>query len=331
MTSPKLLLNLLLLVMIAGCSATPGREAAPQSDLLPRPFRDAGLALHNTAMAAGLYANGVAGRQGADVAADVRPGRRGASVTWLGHSSAIIRIAGMNVLTDPVIVLKSTPSSPLPARLARPPLTVDALPAIDAIILSHGDYDHLHEPTIKALARRFPNAMVLAPKNVAAPLRAAGYGQARELAEGETATLGRLRMTALPAVHETRRNPFSLKDGDAASWELSDGRTRILFVGDSAYGPVYVRIGATRGPYSLALVPIGAYEPRALVANVHASPEEAAQIARDVRARQAIGIHWGTFALSPDRPQEARRRFLAARGGGVRTRVLAIGETFVLR
>lgn len=333
MIAPKFLLKLILLVLLAGCSATSGPESERSStpELLPRPLRDAGLAIHNTVMAAGLYGNGAAGRKGAALATDARPAGRSPSVTWLGHSSSIIRIAGVTVLTDPVIVPKSSPASPLPPRLGPPPLTVDELPVIDVIVLSHGDYDHLHLPTIKALAQRFPQAMVLAPRGVAAPLVAGGFPQATELSEGESATLGRLRMTALPARHETRRNPFSLKDGGAVSWELADGRTRILFIGDSAYGPAFARIGAARGPYNAVLVPIGAYEPRSLVANVHATPEEAAQIARDVRAKLAIGIHWGTFALSPDRPEEARRRFLAARGGGVATRVLDLGETLVVR
>lgn len=100
----------------------------------------------------------------------------------------------------------------------------------------------------------------------------------------------------------------------------------MLFIGDTGYGPAFTAIGATYGPFDLLLVPIGAYEPRELVARMHANPEEAVRIAREVRARLAIGIHWGTFALSPDRPEDSVRRFMAAgRELGISTKVLEIG------
>ncbi len=330
MTVSKFLLKLILVFLLAGCSTMPGPEGEPHStpDLLPRPLRDIGLAVHTAFLAGGLYASSPGAKTAAARAAH---GGRAASVTWLGHSTSIIRIAGTNVLTDPVLVPNDSPASPLPVRLAPAPVAIDGLPRIDVIVLSHGDYDHLHMPTMEALARRYPNALVLAPKGVASLLAASGYPKAKALTEGESVSLGSLHITALPVRHETRRNALGLRDGGAVSWELSGARTRILFVGDSAYGPVFSQIGATRGPYDAALVPIGAYEPRALVANMHASPEEAVQIARDVRARLAIAIHWGTFALSPDRPEDAKRRFLAAGGRGIGTRVLKLGQTLVVR
>lgn len=332
---PRLLLTLLLLVMLAACSTTTGQkdEHAAAPDLLPPPFRNIGLVMHTAALATGLYAPApIARKEAAPVV--IEPGKlndRAPSVTWLGHSSVIIRMGGVTVLTDPVIVPLSTPASPLPVRLAPTPLKVEQLPRIDVILISHGDYDHLHKPTIRALARRYPHATVLAPQGVAALLIASGYPAAREPAEGETVSVGKLDITALPAKHETRRNPLGVRNGAAASWELSDGKIRILFIGDTAYGPVFKRIRAERGPYNVVLVPIGAYEPRSLVANMHETPEEAVQVARDLGAKLAIAIHWGTFALSPDRPAETRKRFLAADGQGLATRVLDIGQTITVR
>lgn len=321
--------------LLSGCVTTENGTATHDERLLPQPLRTLGLTIHHAGLAKGSYSWGI--DDPAEVAdnaiAKVQRACSGnrPSVTWLGHSAAIIHIGGRCLLTDPVLERQASPLSPLPTRLVDNPVRVAHLPEIDAIILSHGDYDHLHTPTINALAQRFPDADIVLPQGMANTVVGAGYPSVNELQLGETVRIGGLRITAVHAYHETRRNLAAVKSGEAVSWIITDGRKKILFIGDTGYGPTFKEIGRAHGPFDLLLVPMGAYEPRELVADMHANPEEAAMIARDVRARKAIGIHWGTFALSPERPQEAASRFRAAgRELGVDTRVMAIGETLLV-
>lgn len=318
--------------VLAACTTVTGDRG---DVLLAQPMRSVGLALHTVELALGMHGRHLG--DGADVSpAAARNAARACSgdtpsVTWLGHSSAIVHLGGVCILTDPVLEAETSALSPLPRRLAMSTLGVDALPSIDAVIVSHGDYDHLHSPTIRALARRFPDATVLVPEGVRRPVVIAGYRNAIEARPGQSTRIGRVTAAAEPAHHETRRTATAIKTGDALSWVLTDGDRRVLFVGDTGYGPAFEAIGRAWGPFDALLVPIGAYEPREIVARMHATPEESVRIARDVGARLAIGIHWGTFALSPDTPEEAVRRFLRAGAeAGIETRVLAIGETIAI-
>lgn len=325
---------LVLPALLVGCAAS-GTGQGPgerRGEVASAPVRVLGLAQHHVNIALGRYHWGVGD------AAEIAPAAAGRvshacngdrpAVTWLGHSSAIIYIGGRCILTDPVLEPGPSTVSPLPQRLVDIPLRVDDLPAIDAVVLSHGDYDHLHLPTMNALARRFPNLEVLVPPGVAGFVMQAGSVRIIRPRLGAPTQFQGLTITAEPAHHETRRNLTALKTGDAFSWVITDGRKTVLFIGDTGYGPAFRQIGSSHGPVDLLLVPIGAYEPRELVADMHVNPEEAVRIAREVGARLAIGIHWGTFKLSPERPSDTVRRFRqAGREMGVKARVLPIGGT----
>jgi len=323
------LLAAMLLVppLLAGCTSL---EPGPGRGLLDPPLRAIGLARHHAELALGRYSRnaGPAADVRSDAAASVRRACSGdrPAVTWLGHSSAIIHIGGRCILTDPVLEPNRSLASPLPRRLVEIPFGVEDLPQIDAIMLSHGDYDHLHMPTIRALTRRFPDVVVLLPPGAIGPFAQIRFPRMVRASPGQSTEIHGLTITAERAHHATRRNLAALKSGEAISWVLTDGRRTILFVGDTGYGPAFRDIFSSHGAIDLLLVPIGAHEPRELVAKDHVNPAEAVQIALDVQARLAIGIHWGSFALSPDRPDDTVRRFRQAGSkAGVTTRVLPIG------
>jgi len=327
----SMLIALLLApAILAGCAT---REDEPGGGAVLAPsLRAIGLARHHVDLALGRHTRNLG--PGAEIlpgaAASVRRACSGSrpSVTWLGHSSAIIHVGGRCLLTDPVLAPNRSLASPLPRRLVEIPLRVEDLPPIDAIILSHGDFDHLHMPTLRALIRRFPDIVVLVPPGAAGPVALGRLPQVIRSRLGEALRIHGLTITAERAYHATRRNLAALRTGEAFSWVVTDGRTKILFIGDTAYGPAFKEIFGLHGAIDLLLVPIGAHEPRELVAGDHVNPEEAARIAHDVQARLAIGIHWGTFALSPDLPDETVRRFRqAGRETGVTTQVLPIGGT----
>jgi N-acyl-phosphatidylethanolamine-hydrolysing phospholipase D len=252
---------------------------------------------------------------------------------WIGHATFLLRVGGLTILTDPVF---SEVASPLsfsgPRRYAPPALDIAELPAVDAIIISHNHYDHMDEPSLADLARRFPDAALLLPKGNEDIGRATGFRRTRGLESGESVSFSGLRLLALPAYHETSRGGLDAHQTHALSFSLrsTDGAA-LFFAGDTAYGPVFRQITKAYGPHEVALVPIGAYEPREEVAHVHASPEEALQIARELGARIAIGMHWGTFPLSDEPLLEPAQRFArAGRKSPIKAAPLRIGDSVLL-
>ena len=328
----------LVIAPLAGCHGTrrgEGEDARPKAaGVLPPGLRSAGLALHHLNIATGLYLRRAEAADGLVLSREealAGLAMRGDSLTWLGHSTVLIRLGGLAILTDPVFPVGFSLESPLPHRHATPPIGLEDLPRIDIVVISHGDYDHLHSPTLETLAKRFPRARIVLPDSLERFGEAAGFATVEHPAIGHTVSVASARITALPAMHGTRRNLLAMPDGPANSWDIRLAGRSLLFVGDSAYGPVFGEIGRTRGPYDLALVPIGAFEPSPVVAGMHSTPEDAAEILRDVRASLGIGIHWGTFALSPEPLRASADRFLAASDGHRQSRVLRIGETIRLQ
>jgi L-ascorbate metabolism protein UlaG (beta-lactamase superfamily) len=249
-------------------------------------------------------------------------------VTWLGHAGFRVNLGGRSILIDPHLSDGyDMPLLPIgPRRLARPP-RIDAIDRLDAVVISHADRDHYDMATLQRLAERFPRAELVTPAGMGAIDDRHGFATVREVAMWRTHRIGGLKLMPTPAYHYGRRNLIGLAPTPAAGWVIEGGGRRIFHSGDTGYGPIFTRIGARFVRFDLALVPIGAHAPRTLFGAVHASPEEAVVIARDLRARHAIGHHWGTFALGIDSPAEDARRFVEAGRGTLDADVLDIGET----
>ncbi|MCQ0989335.1 MBL fold metallo-hydrolase [Jiella marina] len=324
---PAVLLAMLTILALAGCLATRGSDD-PESGAFPPALRPLALPLHHLAIATGNYLNTDQrlDRRLFDGKARVGRAKSDLRLTWYGHATARIEIAGLSILTDPVLDTPVDLASPLPHAFHKPLLSESSLPRIDAVLISHGDYDHLHMPSLRAIARRFPQATIILPEGLGHYGRDAGFTRVGPLKLGQNAMLGSLTVTALPAIHATKRNLLGIPDGKAFSWEIRSRDRRVLFIGDTGYGSVFAEIGRQRGPYDLVLVPIGASEPDYLVREEHASPEEAVRIAEDLRARHAIGIHWGSFALAPETRSGPARRFVAAGRDRIEALVLPLGR-----
>lgn len=247
------------------------------------------------------------------------PRSAGPRVTWIGHATALIQIDGLNLLTDPVYGAYMGPLGFLGGRRHHPPGIAWAdLPPIDAVLVSHAHYDHLDRATIRRLQHRD------------APLFIAGWGLERWFARRgckrvvtldwwqDTRLPGTsLRITATPAQHSARRSPW---DGDrtlwAGYWIAAEAGT-VFFAGDSGYGPHFRMIRARLGAPDLALLPIGAYEPRALMKRQHMNPAEAVAAHGELGARRSLGIHFATFRLTDEghhRPAADLARARAAAG-----------------
>jgi len=239
-------------------------------------------------------------------------------LTWVGHSTFLVQQGGLNVLTDPVWSRRASPVRWVgPARLVPPGLAYEALPSIDAVLISHDHYDHLDAGTVRRLARDHGAARWFTPLGYGRWLHKRGVTRVTELDWWEEAVLeterGRLALMALPAQHWTRRKPWDGYDRLWSAWRVEGGGQSLLFGGDSGYFAGYADIGRRAGPFSATLLPIGAYAPRWFMRLAHMDPEEAVRAYRDLGGTGAfVAMHWGTFRLSDEAPLEPPERLRAA-------------------
>ncbi len=240
------------------------------------------------------------------------PPADGASLTFLGHAGFLLRLPGLTILTDPVFSERCSPVSWAGPKRARPPgRRLDALPPVDLVLVSHNHYDHLDLPSLSAIVARDAPAFVT-PLGNARLLAQAGATRITELDWWQSHRVGDATVTATPARHFSARTPF---DGRRALWSgfmIEQAPMRVLFAGDSGDGPHWSEIGRLLGPPDLALLPIGAYDPRSLMAAVHMNPEEAVGAHLSLGAHRSIGMHFGTFQLTDEPIDEPERRLAAS-------------------
>ncbi|WP_419728202.1 MBL fold metallo-hydrolase [Lichenicola sp.] len=236
----------------------------------------------------------------------------GIALTFIGHSSFLLRLGGLTILTDPIFSQRCSPVQWLGPQRARPPgRRFEDLPRIDLVLVSHNHYDHLDLASLRAVVRRDDPAFIT-PLGNRHLLAKAGAASITELDWWQQHTLRDAVVTATPARHFSARTPF---DRNAALWSgfmIEHQGLRVLFAGDSGDGPHWLEIHQRLGAPDLALLPIGAYDPRNLMAPVHMDPEEAAGAHRALQARRSVGIHFGTFQLTDEPIDEPPRRLAAA-------------------
>ena len=230
-------------------------------------------------------------------------------VTFIGHSSFFLQIGGANVVIDPIFA----PWLFLLKRLRRPGLRIKDLPPLDAVLVTHAHFDHLHRPSLRALARatrirsgRTP--LLIVPDNVTDLVFDLGFDRVVELGWWQQFQLGGVLVTATPAKHWGARVIRDVHRG-YGGYCLSGGSHSIYHSGDTAYFSGFREIGQRLNP-DVALLPIGAYQPESF-RNVHTSPEDALHAFADLGARHMIPMHFGTFKLSQEPVDEPVKRLLS--------------------
>jgi L-ascorbate metabolism protein UlaG (beta-lactamase superfamily) len=253
------------------------------------------------------------------------------NITWFGHSACMIEIDGKHLLLDPMF---GDSPSPFPLfggkRFSKVlPFSIEELPKIDAVILSHDHYDHLDYGTIQKLNDKVNQFFV--PIGVGSHLERWGVhpDMIYELDWWEEIEFYGLTLASAPARHFSGRNIHDRNSTLWCSWIIKGQDSTIFFSGDSGYGPHFKEIGERYGPFDLTLMECGQYDPR--WAPIHMLPEETVLAHKDVKGRLLLPIHWGAFTLSfHEWTEPIIRVTIAGEEEGIKVLTPAIGETILL-
>lgn len=245
-------------------------------------------------------------------------------VTWLGHVTVLLQLGGLNILIDPTLADHAGPYGRLGApRRVPAPMTPEQLPPIDVVLVSHNHYDHLCDATIDRLVASGQRPRFFVPLGLKAWFEARHIAHVTELNWWDTTALSdTVRLHFTPSQHWSRRTPWdtnaSLWGGYALEWQRPLAPAwRFLFPGDTGYSQDFKAIRKRLGAIDFLALPIGAYLPRDFMKAMHVNPADAVQLMLDLDAKQAMGVHWGTFMLTQeafDQPPRDLAVALRARG-----------------
>ena len=229
-------------------------------------------------------------------------------VAWIGHATYLIKLGNTTIITDPVFSKNAGPLIFGPKRFTKPALDLNEIPKTDLFLLTHNHYDHQDMSTI----RNFPykDAKVLVPLNLGKYFK--NYEDVNEMDWYDHKKINSdLKITLLPAVHWSKR---SLTDTNKTLWGnflIEYKKRKILFACDTGYGNIYKELGEKYGPIDLTMINIGAYNFKPMFDKTiyHTTPEEALNVAKDLKSKKVLGMHWGTFVLSLEPIMEPPVRF----------------------
>ncbi|WP_203288632.1 MBL fold metallo-hydrolase [Metabacillus sp. cB07] len=235
---------------------------------------------------------------------EVSANRSKNSVTWIGHSTFLIQTGGINILTDPVWAERMG----MQRRLTKPGMPIRVLPEIDAVLISHGHYDHLDFASIRKLKG---DPVFYVPEGLGASFRRRGYKNVKEAAWWDVFDKEEVRFTFVPAQHWTRRTLWDTNTSHWGGWVIERKSHSIYFAGDSGYFRGFKEIGEKMS-VDAVLMPIGAYEPEWFMKVSHINPEDAVTAYLDLNAKGPfVPMHYGAFRLADDTGPEALERLLA--------------------
>src|SRR5579863_5327548 len=244
-----------------------------------------------------------------------KPPRRvegsGLRTTLVNHSTVLLQQESCNILTDPIWSERASPLSGVgPRRRRKPGVSWEDLPRIDAVLISHNHYDHLDLPTLRRLAARGDSTFVV-PAGLIRLLRSENIGPAHELDWGESVSLPGFTIHCVPALHFSSRGIYDRNKTLWCGYVIEYRERLVYFAGDTGFGRHFAQIREKFGSPRLALLPIGAYEPRWFMSPIHMAPDEAVRAHQILAPKTSIAIHHGTFQLADEGLDTPRQQLLA--------------------
>jgi N-acyl-phosphatidylethanolamine-hydrolysing phospholipase D len=265
------------------------------------------------------------------------------AITWVGHSTMLVQLGPLNILTDPIWSDRASPWRAVgPRRLVPAALPIDELPPIDLVLLSHNHYDHLDAWTVRAVAAAQPDAQWVVPLRLGGFVRSLGVRYITELDWWDERRVGDMAVACTPARHFSARTPFDRNRTLWCSFAVAASAGRFFYAGDTGLHPEFARIGERFGPFVVSAIPIGAYEPRWFMQPVHLNPDDAVTAFRALHAHHGlarnavmVGVHWGTFRLTDEPilepPRYTREAWKRATLPDENLWILRHGETRAMR
>lgn len=225
---------------------------------------------------------------------------QGIRVTYINHATTLIQMQGLNILTDPIYSKRASPFQWAgPERVRDPGIAMDDLPNIDVILISHNHYDHLDVDTLKQLmARQEKPPLVLSGLGVGELLGDIGVSNYVDMQWGQTERYGDIEFAFVECRHRSGRGLADQMKTLWGSFVIKSESGNVYFAGDTGYGPHLKEHGEEYGPFALSILPIGAYEPRWFMKDVHMNPADAVMAHEDLRSEQSLSIHFGVFQLT---------------------------------
>jgi len=234
--------------------------------------------------------------------------------TFINHSTFLIQVDGLNILTDPIWSYRCSPFQFAGPHRWRPPgIKFENLPEIHVVLLTHNHYDHMDANTLKRVWKKW-NPTAVVPLGLTHQVKKYGAKKIKELDWWESTKIEETIISATPANHFSSRGLF---DRDKTLWCGFHLRTAtgssIYYAGDTGYSPVFKEIGQRVGPMDLSFIPIGAYLPEWFMSPIHISPPQAVQVHQDVNSKKSVAMHFGTFPLADDNPERSKAELIQSR------------------
>jgi L-ascorbate metabolism protein UlaG (beta-lactamase superfamily) len=250
---------------------------------------------------------------------DVKPvvpseiGLTQARLTFVNHATALIQFGSTNILTDPIWSKRAGPFSFAgPKRVRAPGIKIEDLPQIHVILLSHNHYDHMDISTLQTLHKKY-NPRIFVPLGNKSLLEDSGITNVEEFDWGEQRVVAEIIFTFEKALHWSGRGIFDRFKSLWGSWVIASSSKKIYFAGDTGYSSHFSEISKKHGAFDLAMLPIGAYEPRWFMRDFHMNPDDAIVAHKEINTKKSVGIHFGTFQLTDEGVEDPAKDLATAR------------------
>jgi N-acyl-phosphatidylethanolamine-hydrolysing phospholipase D len=232
---------------------------------------------------------------------------------WIGHSTFLIKKNNLIILTDPVFSERASPFKRLgPKRLIPPAISLNELPKIDVVTISHNHYDHLDIRSLKKLSKLNPNLIFLIPKGDIDIFNKKNIDNVKEFVWWEEISIDDFIFTFTPVQHWSARGLFDRNESLWGGWFIKSTDYSLYHAGDTGYSNDFIETQKRLGSPKYAFLPIGAYDPEWFMAASHVNPEDSIRIMKDLGAEFSFGMHWGTFTLTAEDTLEPPQRLKEA-------------------